>query len=284
MSKSKKSISYYDSVGNDFDDSEGRKKRGKENPKKPVSKAKEAEPFALEDSPFAALADLRAKLKAQQYEESLKQQEELRAAKKMSKAMAQTKTQEPEPKPEPRPDEFDDQRYFLEAMEGVVPISGKKLVTPKPLPADSWSLPSQQDEDNAVVQDLIDLINGKIDFDFSATDELLEARASDLAPSVMEQLKKGLIPVQDHLDVHGYSLPQAEDAINTFIMRSVYYGRKCVLLVHGRGHRSPDGIPIIKRNLEHLLLRGPVKKHILAFTTAKPIDGGSGASYILLRG
>ncbi|MDR2302156.1 MAG: Smr/MutS family protein, partial [Deltaproteobacteria bacterium] len=137
---------------------------------------------------------------------------------------------------------------------------------------------------NAVVRDLIDLINGKIEFDFSSTDELLEARAADLSPNKMDQLKKGLIPVQDHLDVHGYSLPQARDAINNFILKSVYLGRTCVLLVHGRGQGSPDGIPIIKRNLEHLLLRGPVKKHILAFTTARPIDGGSGASYILLRG
>jgi DNA-nicking Smr family endonuclease len=134
-----------------------------------------------------------------------------------------------------------------------------------------------------VIQNLVDLVNGDAEFDFSSTDELMEGAAKNISPGALDLLRKGAIPVQDYLDVHGLSLPEAEEAIYSFINRSVYLGRNCVLLVHGRGHRSPDGVPIIKRNLENILLRGPLKKYILAFTTARPIDGGSGASYILLR-
>ncbi|MDR2946909.1 MAG: Smr/MutS family protein, partial [Candidatus Adiutrix sp.] len=60
-------------------------------------------------------------------------------------------------------------------------------------------------------------------------------------------------------------------------------GRGCVLLIHGRGLGSHDGVPVLKRYLETFLLRGTPRKYILAFTTARPLDGGLGASYILLR-
>ncbi|MDR0620941.1 MAG: Smr/MutS family protein [Deltaproteobacteria bacterium] len=259
------------------------------------------------DGPFAALAGLRAKLRDEERSRELRAQEKARLDKKAKKAQLAAQIKRPigaspvgaspvgaSPVGErtgpvgsraaTELDEKDDMAYFLEAMEGVVPIADKNLSVPKPLPPERWRLPSIEAEERAVVKDLTDLVSGKSEFDFSATDELMEAQAKGLSPEIMRRLKRGLIPFQDHLDVHGFSLPEATEAINAFIVRSVGLGRKCLLLIHGRGHRSPDGIPIIKGNLEQLLLRGPIKKHILAFTTARPIDGGSGASYILLRG
>ncbi|MDR1298301.1 MAG: Smr/MutS family protein [Deltaproteobacteria bacterium] len=178
-----------------------------------------------------------------------------------------------------------DQNLFLRAMEGVEPLpeTGRRREQ-EPLSAATWKGPTQDDEDMSVMRDLADLVTGKAEFDFSFTDELSEAHVRGLPPAMMDQLRKGLVPVQDHLDLHGMNLEQAEKAIGDFVTRSVYLGRTCVLLIHGRGQGSPDGIPVIKRNLESLLLRRPIKKHILAFTTARAVDGGSGASYILLRG
>ncbi|MDR1545992.1 MAG: Smr/MutS family protein [Deltaproteobacteria bacterium] len=173
---------------------------------------------------------------------------------------------------------------FKREMQDVEPLScrGKRL-TPPPPPADSWKRPDLGDDDAMVLRDLTDLISGRGEFDFSATDECVEAHVKGFPPALMNQLRQGRIPFQDHLDLHGLTLEEAEKAIFRFITRSSALGRTCLLLIHGRGHRSPDGIPIIKRNLENLLLRKAVKNRILAFTTAKPVDGGSGASYILLR-
>jgi DNA-nicking Smr family endonuclease len=235
-------------------------------------------------SPFASLAGLRANLMDRQREEELKKKEEALKAKK-SKKLAQNKAEVAETfDSEKELDENEEQALFSQAMEGVAPLTDKKQrFVADPLPPEKWKLPSNDIEDLSVVQDLFDLVNGKSELDFSATDELYESHVKGLPASVMDHLRKGLFPIQDHLDLHGLTLPEAEEAINQFITKSVDLGRTCLLLVHGRGHRSPDGIPIIKRNLESLLLKGPVKKYILAFTTAKPIDGGSGASYILLR-
>ncbi|MDR2300858.1 MAG: hypothetical protein LBF38_02300, partial [Deltaproteobacteria bacterium] len=152
MSKSKKSMGYYVNAVNGLDESLGRRKSGQDNRKKAASKASDPEQRPLEDSPFAALANLRNELRAKQYEETLKQQEGFRAAKKMAKVNPKVDQVEeqapPETKPETKYDEKDDQRFFMEAMKDVVPISGKNLVTPKPLPPDSWSFPTQKEEDN----------------------------------------------------------------------------------------------------------------------------------------
>jgi DNA-nicking Smr family endonuclease len=42
-------------------------------------------------------------------------------------------------------------------------------------------------------------------------------------------------------------------------------------------------VPILKRNLVDWLSRGPWARSVLAFTSARPCDGGAGALYILLR-
>jgi DNA-nicking Smr family endonuclease len=40
---------------------------------------------------------------------------------------------------------------------------------------------------------------------------------------------------------------------------------------------------VLKEHLPLWLTRGPAKKMILAFSTARPYDGGTGAIYILLK-
>jgi DNA-nicking Smr family endonuclease len=174
---------------------------------------------------------------------------------------------------------------FLQEMEDVAPIRGKDKQHQKAgLPPVAWKTPEFPNEDLEVLRTLSDLVSGKTEFDLTYTAEYVEGQTRGLPPSLMEQLRAGRIPYQDHLDLHGYTLTQAEAAVTRFILDSVALGRCCVLLIHGRGLGSKDGIPVLKRFLEDFLLRGAARKFILAFTTARPVDGGVGASYILLRG
>ncbi|MDR2444134.1 MAG: Smr/MutS family protein [Deltaproteobacteria bacterium] len=177
-----------------------------------------------------------------------------------------------------------DESLFLRAMDGVQPLNqgkGRNLTQPKP--ASHWKTPGPEAEDQEVLDFLTDLVTGRAEFDLTYSDEHVEGQVKGLPASTMARLRQGQIPTQDHLDLHGMTLKEAEEAIRRFISRSLDLGRYCLLLIHGRGLRSPDGVSVIKRNLENLLLHRQVKQHILAFTTAKPIDGGLGASYILLR-
>jgi DNA-nicking Smr family endonuclease len=68
-----------------------------------------------------------------------------------------------------------------------------------------------------------------------------------------------------------------------FIEQSVAKGRRCVLLIHGRGlHSGPSG-PALRPALVEFLRQRPLAKHVLAFTSAPPRHGGAGALLVLLR-
>ena len=186
----------------------------------------------------------------------------------------------------PPPSSAGDEALFRAEMAGVTPlapkISSRRLKEAPPPRA--WPTPQMPDEDIEALRSLADLVSGRAEFDLTHTAEFVEGQTRGLPPSLMEQLRAGRIPFQDHLDLHGLTLLQSEAAVTRFILDSVAKGRRSVLLIHGRGLGSPDGVPVIKHHLEGLLLHGPARKYILAFTTARPLDGGLGASYVLLRG
>ena len=70
--------------------------------------------------------------------------------------------------------------------------------------------------------------------------------------------------------------------MGAFIRKSYLESKKCVLIVHGRGLGSKDNIPVIKNKLAAWLTRGSIGKKVLAYTSALPHDGGTGAVYVLL--
>ncbi len=187
-------------------------------------------------------------------------------------------------RPAPPPPPLTDDLLFRQEMADVAPLAAPNKRRQKDAPPpEAWSVPELPDEDLEVLRSLSDLVSGQAEFDLTYSDEYVEGQTRGLAPHLMERLRTGRIPVQDHLDLHGLTLVQAEAAVTRFVLDSVALGRRCVLLIHGRGLGSQDGIPVLKRNLEAFLLRGVVRKYLLAFTTARPVDGGLGASYLLLR-
>lgn len=206
----------------------------------------------------------------------------------LKKNLAVKKEEKPEPKrpaPTPPPPPPADDLLFRMEMADVRPLAGEDKYHRKDAPPPkAWKTPELPNEDLEVLRNLSDLVSGKAEFDLTYSDEFVEGQTRGLPPHLMEHLRSGRIPYQDHLDLHGYTLSQAEAAVTRFILDSVALGRNCLLLIHGRGLGSEDGIPVLKRYLETFLLRGIARKYILAFTTARPIDGGLGASYLLLRG
>lgn len=199
------------------------------------------------------------------------------------KAPAEKAPSRPTPAAPPPPPPADD-TLFLREMADVIPLSGqdKRRRQDSPPPR-AWKTPELPNEDLEALKSLSDLVSGKAEFDLTYSDEYVEGQTRGLPPRLMDELRAGRIPFQDHLDLHGLNLMQAEAAVTRFILDSVALKRSCVLLIHGRGLGSQDGVPVLKRSLEVFLLRGVVRKYLLAFTTARPVDGGLGASYILLR-
>jgi len=172
---------------------------------------------------------------------------------------------------------------FLKAVQDVKPLaSAKAVVTRYPDLSLRPPHPARNEELEAMTH-LWELVHGSGDMDISFTDEYIEGSIRGFDRKLMRRLSRGEFPVQDYLDLHGLTKREAEVRVRDFLLRSYGMGLRCVLVIHGRGLNSEDHIPILKERIPIWLSRGPVRKFVLAFSTARPYDGGTGAIYILLR-
>lgn len=179
--------------------------------------------------------------------------------------------------------QLDEESLFLEAMTDVAPISrGNRRIMKAP---DKTLRPahSPRNEDLEVMAHLSDLIIGVAEMDITFSDEYVEGCVKGFDPRLMQQLKDGLFPIQDYVDLHRLTREAAEMRIRDFLIQSHGRGLRCVLIVHGKGMNSENHIPVLKQRMPQWLSRGPVRKLILAFCTARTYDGGAGAIYVLLK-
>ena len=104
-------------------------------------------------------------------------------------------------------------------------------------------------------------------------------RKNGVQKKLMQKLKRGQFPPGGHLDMHHMSVATAHDALLDFIAESQSRSLGCIRIIHGKGLRSSQG-PRLK-----LMTRQALRDHpqVLAFTTCKPADGGSGAVDVLLK-
>jgi DNA-nicking Smr family endonuclease len=133
------------------------------------------------------------------------------------------------------------------------------------------------------LQALEALVSGEAPFDLADTDEFIEGRVPGLDPAIVRRLRRGEFAVQGHVDLHGLTREEAKRTVDAFLKKSRSAGKRCVLLVHGRGIHSKDQVPILKDALRNWLATARLGRHVLAFASARPVDGGTGAVYVLLR-
>ena len=107
-------------------------------------------------------------------------------------------------------------------------------------------------------------------------------RFSGIDRASAERLKRGVHPIEGRLDLHGMTQAEAHRALAGFVHKSRDAGRRCVLVITGRGF-GPTGPGILKLAVPRWLEEAGLRRHILAVATAQPRDGGAGALYLLLR-
>ena len=115
--------------------------------------------------------------------------------------------------------------------------------------------------------------------DIETGDELLFVRPG-LQHSVMRKLRRGQYAIEAELDLHGNTVPEARERIVTFLNHSRARGIRCVRIIHGKGKSSEGKLPVLKGKVNAWLRQ---KHEVLAFCSARPNDGGTGAVYVLLR-
>ncbi len=163
---------------------------------------------------------------------------------------------------------------FDDAMDGVQRIKQDRVTPfrerPRPVPEQS------QRDDQAVMRSLL----SDHDYaDIETGDELLFVR-SGLQTNVVRKLRRGQYVLEAELDLHGQRVAEAHELINTFLRRAQKEGKRCVRIIHGKGLGSVSNLPILKGKVSAWLQK---KDEVLAFCSARPNDGGTGAVYVLLK-
>jgi len=172
-----------------------------------------------------------------------------------------------------------DAQTFRAAVRDVTPLAqtpaAAGLAKPKPLPRRrkaAASAPDNLDEAMPLVGALAAHVTGEGTLSF---------QRAGVRTQVMRRLRRGLYPIDDELDLHGLSQTAARNQLADFIARSRDSGGRCVRIVHGKGYRSGARGPVLKTAVNLWLRR---HTDVMAFVSARAIDGGAGAVYVLLRG
>jgi DNA-nicking Smr family endonuclease len=189
---------------------------------------------------------------------------------------------EDKPVAPPPPVQEDGLTAFLREMADVRQLDGAQRARVDS-PAPAQQVRTVVDADAEALAELSELVTGNGPFDISDSDEHVEGAVAGLDPRLLRRLRRGEFAYQAHLDLHGLTADEARPAVERFLRRAHQNGKRCVLIVHGRGRNSKDQIPVLKSRLTTWLARGHWSRLILAFSSARACDGGAGALYVLLR-
>lgn len=167
----------------------------------------------------------------------------------------------------------DDIALFKQAVADSQPLKQDKIIpeTPKPFP-----VPARADK-QAVLNEL-----DAPEFDEFALergDTLLFYRPG-LQRRTFKKLRRGQFNIEAELDLHGMTVDKAKIALAEFIKRCLSRNKHCVRIIHGKGLGSKNNKPVIKNKLNHWL---PKRNDVLAYCSARQVDGGTGAIYLLLK-
>jgi DNA-nicking Smr family endonuclease len=138
-------------------------------------------------------------------------------------------------------------------------------------------------EAGAVEEHLRELVEGGSRFEVADDGHHVEGRRIDVPMSAVRKLRRGLLPIDARLDLHGMSVAEARGELESFLRSTRARGERCVLVIHGKGEHSPGGMGVLRGEISAWLSQGPASVNVASFATARASDGGEGAIYVLLR-
>lgn len=173
-------------------------------------------------------------------------------------------------------DRDDDNLTFREAMRDVrrLRIADKRPpAAPKPPPRARFTRADQKEV-------LRESLLPPSDEALLATGDELSFRRPHISEAVLLKLRRGHYSVDAELDLHGMTGAEAKAAMREFLTEAVTRRLSCVRIIHGKGRGSGPRGPVLKNVVNQWLQR---IDNIQAFGSARQVDGGSGAVYVLLR-
>jgi DNA-nicking Smr family endonuclease len=163
----------------------------------------------------------------------------------------------------------EDESLFREAMGGVTPLDSRRR--------DRVNIPPPPPSPTRVVE-----LPPEVKLTVDGDSMRFAARSAGVSHAQIADLRAGKVRAEASIDLHGEKVEPALVQLRKFLIESRQLGRRCVLVVHGKGTHSDHGAPLREAVLQNLL--GPLSGIVHAFASAAPTDGGEGATYVMLRG
>ncbi len=169
----------------------------------------------------------------------------------------------------------EDSALFRDAIGDITPIKKQRVIAEKKKPV---ARPLQKEADERMV--MAELLDSEFDSaNLEMGDELLFLR-DGIQKQTLRKLRRGHYPVEAELDLHGLRVEEARSALASFLKQCHIRSRRCVRIIHGKGLGSKNKKPVIKNKLHNWLQQ---RNEVLAYCSARQIDGGTGAIYLLLK-
>jgi len=165
----------------------------------------------------------------------------------------------------------DDVDLFREAMQDVAPIKQPDKVRTQPV---RKNIKIRNPETSSNINDVFS--DAPVD---ECPDQLLYTR-DGITPVTLKKLRQGKFHIDNSIDLHGMTVDAARNYLLEFLGECETDGSRCIIIVHGKGYSSPEKKPVIKPMVNRWLRATPM---VLAFSSALPADGGTGAVYVLLK-
>jgi DNA-nicking Smr family endonuclease len=115
--------------------------------------------------------------------------------------------------------------------------------------------------------------------EITAVETLYFARTG-LQQRLLQRLRRGQLPNEAELDLHGLTITEAQHQLARFLFYCLERGLRTVRIIHGKGYGSREQAPVLKSRVNHWLRDQP---QVLAFCSSRPDQGGTGAVNVLLR-
>ena len=145
--------------------------------------------------------------------------------------------------------------------------------TPKPRP-----VPQQAAQDEKKIMQ--ELLVSTAEYEDMQPGDSLSYVQPGIQKQVFRKLKRGQYAIEAELDLHGLTRDEAQQQLNEFIAEVRDRGIRCIRIIHGKGYGSSNQGPVIKPLVNRWLRQ---RDEILAFCSARPVDGGTGAVYVLVK-
>lgn len=178
------------------------------------------------------------------------------------------------------PERADPHTLFRDATRDVKRIRAKPAPpeAPKPKPKAAFT---RADQHAVLRESLQPELNPVLDDPalLEAGDELA-FRRNGIPETTLRKLRRGHFAVDAELDLHGLTGPQARAVLRDFLGEHIHRRSRCVRIVHGKGLRSGPRGPVLKNVVNRDLRRIAA---VAAFGSARQVDGGGGAVYVLLN-